>query len=758
MKSKAVRKAMQAVVAIPLVVSGTMFGAGLPNVSYAADTHVVSNGTTGQVTHTTGQKVTIDGKVYAVSEKVEALFTTDNAKALQGAHIIFKTNAAGEITEVQRLIIRASNVTLNAGNAIVHDIQVRGNGVTIKSQSKMKSVTIARGVTKAVVSGEVDTLVLASTSTLHVTKYGATNAVKFVGAGVFTLQQGHELKQATINNPGAWVTFDGGMIDALAIPKGKALYDVVAYSDRLTVKTVNGAPKKVSQATSLTIAHTNDTHAALDSAARRATAIKEIQKKDPNALVLDAGDVFSGTLWFNVYEGKADADIMDMIGYDAMVLGNHEFDKGPSVLSQFVRHAKFPILSANTDFSKEKAMNGLHSRVIAENPALHKVYPAIIKEINGERVGVFGLTTEETPIGSSPGENVKFNDIVATSKQTIAALEAKGINKIVALTHVGFTEDERLAKEVPGIDVIVGGHSHTKVDKPLVVDHNGDRTVIVQAFEKSKFVGELNVNFDALGVVTAATGTLHEVEKFTVSKDAAGKEVRTYTFAEDPTVRAYLDSKSEKIKELRAQVVAETQVKLDGERADVRTKETNLGNLYADAVLYAAQKAKPEVQIAVQNGGGIRASVEKGPITMGDVLTVMPFGNLNVAIQVSGAELKEALEVSVSKYPEQSGGFLQVAGMRYSFDPKQPVGSRVTKIEVREKDGSYKAADPKKLYWLATNSFTADGGDGYTMFKKAQQERGIFNQMVVDYQVFVDYLAANKGVVNPQVEGRITLK
>lgn len=494
-----------------------------------------------------------------------------------------------------------------------------------------------------------------------------------------------------------------------------------------------------------TLMHTNDTHAHLDNIARRISAINAVRTEVKNSILLDAGDVFSGTLFFNQYSGQADLEFMNSVGYDAMVPGNHEFDKGPSVFADFIKKAKFPVVSSNIDFSKEPSMKDLVKNEIGQAAEDGKIYQAVTLDVNGEKVGVFGVTTEDVPGISSPGPNVVFEDATEKAAATVASLKDKGINKVIALSHLGYEEDLELGKAVQGIDVIVGGHTHTKLDKPVALNADKEPTIVVQANEYSKFLGRVDLTFTKDGILKAYDGKLIELD----AKNAEGN----YVIAEDPAAAERLKELAKPVEEMKKLVVGETTVDLDGVRANVRAGETNLGNLIGDAMLEKAAKFGG-ADILIHTGGGIRNSIPAGNITLAQVLDVMPYGNTVVTLELTGAEIKEALENGVSKYPELDGRFPHVAGMKFSFNPNLPVGSRVVDIQVKKGEG-YVAIDPKATYSVATNNFLADGGDFYTVFKTAKDEGRIKELFFVDYELFNEYLAAHKPV-NPQVEGRVT--
>lgn len=521
---------------------------------------------------------------------------------------------------------------------------------------------------------------------------------------------------------------------------------VVAQID-LKEEAVDGFP--------LTILHTNDTHANLDTVsspdniARRVTAIKEAKANAVNPLLVDAGDVFSGTLYFNQYLGLADLEFMNLVQYDAMTFGNHEFDKGSEVLNDFIEHAKFPFVSSNVNFSADALLTQKFKDEVTRDAKDATIYPAIIMEVDGEQVGLIGLTTEDTANIASPGD-VTFENEVQKAKGTVAMLKNEGINKIVVLSHLGYDVDVNLAKEVEGIDIIVGGHSHTKLDQAVVDRSDSEPKLIVQTGEKGQFLGQLEVVFDDEGVLQEWNSSLISVDE----KDSNEQ----YVIQPDPEALQILNTKYKPgVEELKQTEVGTTEVKLNGVRADVRTKETNLGNLIADGMLDAAQAAGTNAVIALQNGGGIRESIEAGKITMGDVMTVLPFNNDLVTITLTGAEIKEAMENGVSKTPAADGRFPHIAGMKFYYESTKPVGSRVLRIEVKGKNG-YEPIDMNKSYEVATNAFTAKGGDFYASLEKAYLEGRVNLLYKPDYEVFSNYVK-KVGTITAKtsaVEGRIT--
>ncbi|KKO54549.1 choice-of-anchor I family protein [Paenibacillus sp. DMB20] len=501
----------------------------------------------------------------------------------------------------------------------------------------------------------------------------------------------------------------------------------------------------------LTVMHTNDTHAHLADVARRATLVKQVRSEARNTLLVDAGDVFSGDLYFTKWFGLADLAFMNYMGYDAMTFGNHEFDQGTKALAEFVAKAKFPLVSSNIDFSKDS-----HIAPLLKNPAIINkdqttenagVYPYVILEVDGRKIGVFGLTTEDTAETSSPGKDVTFRNAAEATRETVEAIGKEGPNIIIGLSHLGYARDKGLAEAVEGIDLIVGGHTHTKLETPEVVTDSRYHTptVIVQANEWGKYLGRVDLAFDKHGVVQTGPelgGRLIPVDG-SVEEDAQAKEMLAPYDAE--------------LKELMGRIIGKAAVLLDGKRENVRSKETNLGNLIADGMLAKAKELK-NADVAIMNGGGIRASINAGEITMGELRTVMPFGNTLFVMDVTGQQLKGGLEngISGAKLTDLPGKFPQIAGMKFKWDPSGPAGNKVFDVQIK-KGGSYTPLVLSETYRLATNSFVAKGGDGYKSFAEAIAE-GRYNEDLgyPDYEIFMEHVTKLGGEVSPSVEGRIT--
>ncbi|MGC9527770.1 MAG: bifunctional metallophosphatase/5'-nucleotidase [Limnospira sp.] len=477
---------------------------------------------------------------------------------------------------------------------------------------------------------------------------------------------------------------------------------------------------------SLRLLHTNDHHAHLEAVevgdrllggiSRRKTLVDTLRSEtEEPTLLLDAGDIFQGTLYFNQYLGKADLPFYNQMNYAAVAVGNHEFDRGQQPLADFIKEAEFPLVSANLEVDADSPLSGL-------------IKPWIVLPVKGQKIGILGLTTEDTAVLSSPGEGVTFTDPIAAAKEAVKILDDRGINKIIALTHLGFDKDLELAENVAGIDVIIGGHSHTPVgnmpgaDEPypvVEISPNGDPVLVVTDWEWGKYLGDLKVRFDSRGRAIAWSGSPHTVEE---------------TIPADETFQTQLQVFKEPLEELRNTVIGKTEQFLDGDRVKIRSQETNLGNLIADAIL---QKMQPDGgKIAIVNGGGIRSSIPPGDVTVSQVIEVLPFGNTIARIDLTGEQIKQALEHGVSAVERGEGGFPQIAGLQFTWNPEAPVGSRVKSVNLISQDGTQQSLDVNATYRVITNSFLMNGGDGYEVFKTAtnQMDTGfLMSDVVVDY-------------------------
>ena len=512
------------------------------------------------------------------------------------------------------------------------------------------------------------------------------------------------------------------------------------------------------QAFTLHVLHFNDFHSRVESinafdstcsgddeaagkcfggAARLVTAINqtrdELTAAGENVIVLEAGDAFQGSLFFTAYSGQAEAEMFNRIGLDAMVYGNHEFDLGPEPLAKFIETADFPVISGNVDVSGDEMLAPL-----AEDH--------LVLEIGGDKVAILGATTPDTAEISSPGPTVSFRDPIPYLSSEIETLKGQGIDKVIVLSHLGEPADVRVAEAVPGIDLIVGGHSHTLFsntdpDAPfkyplMVTGPDGQAVPIVQAGSYSKYLGHITLTFDDAGVITGATGDT-ELLDASVTPD-------------QPTLDR-IKELSGPIDELKKRKVAEISAGVDGTRETCRAEECQMGDLVADAMLDRVEGQG--ATIALQNGGGLRASIGGGTVTMGDVLAVLPFQNTLSTFNITGAGIVAALENGVSQVEEGAGRFPQVAGLRFTWDPAAEPMARIKSVEVKTEDDAWAPIDPAKVYTVATNNFMRTGGDGYTVLRDEATNAYDFGPGLED--VLANYLAEHPDYT-PGTDGRIS--
>ncbi|MDB5542148.1 MAG: 5-nucleotidase [Devosia sp.] len=453
-----------------------------------------------------------------------------------------------------------------------------------------------------------------------------------------------------------------------------------------------------------------------------------------NVVLLSAGDEFQGSLFYTQYKSKIVADFMNDMGFDVVATGNHEFDDGPAEFARFIAAAKFPIIGGNFDSTKDADLKGLPPGVI-------------VLTVDGEKIGVVGATTEDTPEIASPGPNVAFQDVADYVGGAVAALEGAGINKIIVLSHIGYTVDQELAKAVPGIDIIVGGHSHTYLSSTdekaagpyptLVKNPDGVDVPIVQAGSYGKYLGDIKVTWDDAGKLISAKGA-------PIVLDASVKPDQ-----------GFIDRVAElgkPLEALKSEVIGTAAAPIEGNRDVCRVMECSMGNLVADAQL--DRVADQGVTISIANSGGLRASIDQGEITMGEVLTVLPFSNTLATFQITGADLVASLENGLSQIEDVAGRFPQVAGLKYTFDKSKPAGSRLVG-DVLVKDGNnWVPIDPAKTYGVVTNNYVRGGGDGYALFGSNAVNAYDFGPPLE--KVVADYIAKQGGTYTPYTDGRIT--
>ncbi|ODT78358.1 MAG: multifunctional 2',3'-cyclic-nucleotide 2'-phosphodiesterase/5'-nucleotidase/3'-nucleotidase [Pelagibacterium sp. SCN 64-44] len=469
--------------------------------------------------------------------------------------------------------------------------------------------------------------------------------------------------------------------------------------------------------------------------ARLKTIIDDTRAKygEGNSILLSAGDNFQGSLYYTTYKSKVVSDFFNQMGFDVVATGNHEFDDGPEEFMKFIETAEFPIIGGNFDVTRDENLRG-------------KIKGSIVVEIGGEKIGIIGATTEDTPDIASPGDDVEFHDVIQYVRGASEALDAAGVNKIILLSHIGYNEDMEVAAALPLVDVIVGGHSHTLLSNTaegaagpyptMVTNPAGVEVPVVQANQYGKYLGDIAITWDDDGNVISAEG-----EPYLIDASVEGNE----------DFKSQLATLLGPIEELTSTVIGTATDKLEGSREVCRAMECSMGNLLADAIL--DRVADQGATIAFQNGGGIRASIDAGEVTIGDVLTVLPFSNTLATVEISGADVIEALENGVSDVENGAGRFAQVAGLKYSFDLSKPAGSRVSDVLVKGEGDEWMPIDQEADYIIVTNNYVRGGGDGYGTFAEGANPYDFGPPLE---EVVADYIAKQGGTYTPYTDGRIT--
>ncbi len=481
----------------------------------------------------------------------------------------------------------------------------------------------------------------------------------------------------------------------------------------------------------IVILHTNDVHGAIAEYASVAALKKMYQDAGAYVVLADAGDFAQGDPTVSVSKGATAVELMNLAGYDVAAPGNHEFDYGYDNLKKLSEASTFPLLAANVLYENSLAMGD----------------KTILTTNNGTKIGFFGLDTPETATKAHPDKikGVSFlagKDMFSCAQAQVDALKAEGCQYIICLGHLGIDAESTgnrsidLLNAVTGIDVFIDGHSHSTLEEILAVTNNTGKVgdaLLTSTGTKLKNIGIVDIAPDnTIEASNISLESLAGLEGFKPNAEVAARAT---------AIQAEIDADY-------GTAFAKTEVALDGEKAHVRTSETNLGDLIADAMLWwAAGQDNAQVDAAITNGGGIRASIPAGEITKKDINTVLPFGNTLYVVEVTGAALLEALEASTYCTPEAIGGFPQVAGIEFVVNTGVPFATNslypdstygkpaaIQRVTIQSVGGQ--AFDPNETYTIVTNDFTAAGGDTYYAFKAAKKgyDSGIpLDEVVMDY-------------------------
>ncbi|XP_052859943.1 apyrase-like [Anopheles cruzii] len=518
----------------------------------------------------------------------------------------------------------------------------------------------------------------------------------------------------------------------------------------------------------LSIVHINDFHARFEEVntgsatcdpaveqcvggyARTVTVVKQLLAERPNAIYLNAGDNFQGTLWYNIHRWNVTAEFLNMLPADAMTIGNHEFDNGVEGVVPFLNNIASPVLLVNVDNSEE--------------PEFNRFTKSLVLERSGRRIGVIGVILNTTDVIANTGRLV-FHDEVATVRQEAEQLTEQGCDIIVVLSHCGLDVDVKIAANVgPLVDIIVGGHSHTFLytgdhptipmtavgEYPTVVEQQpgGHRVLIVQASSYTKLVGDIILYFDAQGVIQRWEG----------NPVYLGTEV-----VPDAAVMAALPPWKVAVDEIGNRKIGSTGVDLP--KSTCGYGECNLGSLIAESMVAAfVPSAEPGhwtyAAVAVLAVGGIRVGLLRGDLAFKNLIEVIPFENVLICFDMRGDHLIELMEYGVEQRRDEerfnAANMLQVSGLRVVYNVTNPIGDRVLSLDVLCHDCAvprYEPVEPFRKYRVITNSFLAGGGDGFTMFERYGQQRVLGP---VDIDAFEAYVR-DKSPILQGTDGRITV-
>lgn len=540
-------------------------------------------------------------------------------------------------------------------------------------------------------------------------------------------------------------------------------------------------------AVTLTLMHTNDTHSHIETftdgiaqggVARRKALVDRVRAElgpdtaSHTTLLVDAGDFSQGTVFFNTWEGSESIMAMNAMGYDVATLGNHEFDLPPDRLARLLSGSaisiagssyatekpNFPLISSNLDFSSEPALRG-------------QLQPLTVIDKGGQKYGVIGITTTTLPRIANIGPHIRVRDYVPSVNSASALLAALGVNKIILLSHSGHEEDLAQAPGLAGVDIIVSAHDHALLGDPAAIDaasagtqgryvvgpypmetrdRDGNKLLLVSAYEWGRWLGRLEVDFDAAGHVLAARNKSMFVDAATVP--------------EDPALAAKVAAYKAPMQAFAGVKVGTSAIPFPAPRGNtgpnfapgLRTGETLLGNLVAD-VMQEAAAASDQAVAAITNGGGLRADLPAGDITYGQALSVLPFGNGMAVLDVTGKELLETLELSIGE-KMGGGGFLQLSrNLRVDYCASAPcphalkAGGRLTSVQI-----AGQPLEASRTYRVVTNDFLSRGSEGYTVLGAACKRPG--NYCRDTGMVILDLLVARlkTGVpLTASIDGRI---
>ena len=553
---------------------------------------------------------------------------------------------------------------------------------------------------------------------------------------------------------------------------------------------------------SLRVVHINDHHSHLQSESasltidgvetdvtlggfpRVVSMINQLSNSSDPVLKLHAGDAITGDLYYTLFKGEADAALMNQVCFDAFELGNHEFDDGDSGLVSFLDDLNSG--NCNTTVLGANVVPEVGISPLAQNTSTDYIQPYLIKSYGDQKVGIIGLDiASKTKNSSSPDATTEFLDETATAQSYIDELKEQGINQIILLTHYQYENDLTLAANLTDVDVIVGGDSHTLLGNEFedfglnpagpyptqVTNKDGNPVCVVQAWQYSYVVGELNVEFNNEGNIESCTGQPHlllgnEFSRDDINGDSVsvtGNELAAIESSieaspvldiveEDATSATILEGYSEQVDVLKTTVIGSSNDDLCLERIPGQGQSTlcsasetqSQGSDISNLVALAFKTMSITSDIAIQNAGGVRTDIAMGDITIGDAYTLLPFANTLSELSMTGAEiiavLEDAYDYALS--PDGStGAYPYASGLRWDVDSSQTKGNRFTNVQVKLKDETvWRAIDETETYTVVTNNYIAQGRDGYDTFGVISAQGRVVDTFLDYAQSFVDYV------------------
>lgn len=511
---------------------------------------------------------------------------------------------------------------------------------------------------------------------------------------------------------------------------------------------------------------------------------QEAQRQKKGFLFLHAGDCFQGTLYFSLFKGKANADLLNSLAIDAMALGNHELDMGNEPVAQFVRRIQFPLLAGNWNLSGENpnkplTINGCQNIRSFEAETRSAQY--IIKEIDGEPVAIFGLSLDKMADIANPDPDTPFENAIETARATVAKLNQAGINKIILLSHLGYDGDIELANHVSGIGLIVGGHSHRLQGDFSAVGLGKDDdyglkvndTYIVQAGYHALTMGHCEIAFDEAGRVRRFSGRNElligrrmfldpglnqqsDEDCYAQAADWIDSQVNVVVCKKDPEIQHIMQNKYiPRVRALQKTIIGHAERALRHVRIPDEQGASELAPMVAASFAHALNKRHRQVQFAIHNAGGVRNSLNPGDVSVADVAgKLLPFAVPIGCYDVQGKAIAAALEGAINNATNNgvdgtgSGSYPYTYGLRFHYCAANPKGERITQLEILTESG-WKTVEAEAWYRGSSSAYTMKGKEGYEALRQMKGEGWVSNLSMAD--CFIEYLSDMPDILNPSL-------